>query len=304
MVGFLRRIIYFVRRAFGSIRENPLINLVTIGTIAIAMLLFGAFLLVFVNLRAVVDRLGGDVQISVYLRDDATPAQVAALGDRLKHTPEVSDAKYQTKAEALTQYKKDNPEDKALLDELDANPFPASYRVLLAPEHRDADAVTRLASELGHDPATEDVEFGQEWIGRFTAFLKLLQAGGIGLGVMLVIAVIFVVSNTIKLAVFARRDELEIMQLVGATDLFIRIPYLLEGLVQGGAGALLALAGLWAIFHGFAGQAAQVLAPVFGTSHLEFIPGRQLLLLIGGGILLGVLGSFFAMGRFLRTPQA
>ena len=304
MVGILRRILYFIRRAFGSIRENPLINLITIGTIGIAMLLFGGFLLVFVNLRAVVDRLGGDVQISVYLRDDATPAQVAALGDRLKHVPEVSEARFQTKSEALAQYRKDNPEDRALLDELDSNPFPASFRVLLAPAHRDAEAVTRLAGELAQDAAVDDVEFGQEWIGRFTAFLKLLQAGGIGLGVLLVIAVIFVVSNTIKLAVFARRDELEIMQLVGATDLFIRIPYLLEGMVQGGAGALLALAGLWAVFRAFSKQAALVLAPVFGTSHLEFIPGQQLLLLLAGGILLGVLGSFFAMGRFLRAPAA
>ena len=304
MVGILRRIIYFVRRAFGSIRENPLINLVTIGTIAIAMLLFGAFLLVFVNLRAVVDRLGGDVQISVYLKDEVTPAQIAALADRFKHTPEVADAIFQTKKEALGQYRKDNPEDQALLDEMDDNPFPASYRVLLVPAHRDAETVTRLAADLAHDPAIEDVEYGQEWIGRFTAFLKLLQAGGIGLGVMLVIAVIFVVSNTIKLAVFARRDELEIMQLVGATDLFIRIPYLLEGMVQGGAGALLALAGLFAIFRGFSGQAAQVLAPVFGSSHLEFLPGQQLLLLLAGGILLGVLGSFFAMGRFLKVPHA
>src|SRR5271168_2629084 len=100
-MALIRRCIYFIRRAFGSIRENPLINLITVGTIAIAMLLFGSFLLVFVNLRAVVDRLGGDVQISAYLRDDVTPAQVAALGDRLKHMPEVSDAHYQAKADAL-----------------------------------------------------------------------------------------------------------------------------------------------------------------------------------------------------------
>ena len=303
-MGVLRRIIYFIRRALGSIRENPLINLVTVGTIAIAMLLFGSFLLLFGNLRAVVDRLGGDVQIAVYLRDDATPAQTAALTERLKHVPEIAETHFQSKAEALAQYKKDNPEDRALLNELDTNPFPASFRVLLVPSHRDADSVTRLASDLAHDPAVDDVEYGQEWIGRFTAFLKLLQAGGVGLGVMLVIAVVFVVSNTIKLAVFARRDELEIMQLVGATDLFIRVPYLLEGMLQGGVGALLAMGGLWGVYRAFSRQAAQALAPVFGTSHLEFIPGNQLLMLLAGGILLGTLGSFFAMGRFLRTPQA
>lgn len=300
----VRRLVYFVRRALGSIRENPLINLVTVGTIAIAMLLFGSFLLLFGNLRAVVDRLGGDVQISVYLKDAATPPQIAALGERLKHVPEVSETTLQTKSEALAQYRKDNPEDAALLAELDGNPFPASYRVLLVPAHRDADTVTRLAADLARDPAVDDVEYGQEWIGRFTAFLKLLQAGGIGLGVMLVIAVVFVVSNTIKLAVFARRDELEIMQLVGATDLFIRVPYLLEGMLQGLSGALLAVGGLWAVYRAFSRQAAHALAPVFGTSHLEFIPAGQLGLLLLGGVLLGTLGSFFAMGRFLRTPQA
>jgi cell division transport system permease protein len=303
-LGLLRRAIYFLRKAVGSLRENPFINLVTIGTIAIAMTLFGAFLLVFVNMKAVVDRLGGDVEISAYLRDDASAAAVGALGERLKRIPEVSDVRFVSKADALAIFKKNNPEDLALLQELGENPFPASYQVRLAPGHRDAESVARIAKDLGGDSAVDEVEYGQEWIERFSAFLKLLQAGGIALGLMLVVAVVFVVSNTIKLAVFARRDELEIMQLVGATALFIRVPYLIEGLIQGGAGALLALAALWAAWRGLAPRAVESFAPVFGTSHIDFIPGRQALELVAGGMLLGVLGSFFAMGRFLRGPKA
>lgn len=303
-MGLLRRAIYFLRKAVGSLRENPFINLVTIGTIAIAMTLFGAFLLVFVNMKAVVDRLGGDVEISAYLRDDASTAAIGALGERLKRIPEVSDVRFVSKADALSIFKKNNPEDLALLQELGENPFPASYQVRLAPGHRDAETVARIAKDLGGDSAVEEVEYGQEWIERFSAFLNLLQAGGIALGLMLVVAVVFVVSNTIKLAVFARRDELEIMQLVGATALFIRVPYLIEGLIQGGAGALLALAALWAAWRGLSPRAVESFAPVFGTSHIDFIPGRQALELVAGGMLLGVLGSFFAMGRFLRGPKA
>lgn len=301
----LRRTIYFLRKALGSIRENPFINLVTIGTIAIAMLLFGGFLIVFLNLKAVVDRLGGEVEISAYMREDAGPATIAALAERLKRLPEVEEVRFISKADALAIFKKNNPEDAPLLAELDANPFPASYQVRLVPAHRDAESVTRIAATIAADRGVEEVEYGQEWIGRFSAFLKLVQAAGIAMGVMLVVAVVFVVSNTIKLAVFARRDELAIMQLVGATNLFIRVPYLIEGLVQGGTGALLAIAGLWGSFTALERQAAQSLAPVFGVAKIEFLPVQQMFALLAGGMLLGLLGSFFAMGRFLRPrPEA
>lgn len=300
---FLRRVIYFTRKAFSSLRENPFINLVTVGTIAIAMLLFGAFLLVFVNLRAVVDRLGGDVEISAYVRDGAKDEEIAALGERLARVPEVESVRFISKAEALEIFRNQNPEDQALLAELGENPFPASYQVKLAPGYRDDETVRRLASDLAGDSAIDEVEYGEEWIGRFTAFLRLLQIAGTGLGAMLVVAVVFVVSNTIKLAVFARRDELEIMQLVGATPMFIRIPYLLEGLLQGSVGALLAIFGLWFAWRAASEQAVASLAPAFGTSRIEFLPGDQVLGLLLGGMLLGVLGSFFAMGRFLRGTK-
>ena len=299
----LRRVIYFTRKALSSLRENPFINLVTVGTIAIAMLLFGAFLLVFGNLRAVVDRLGGDVEISAYVREDAKEPDVAAMKERLERLPEVESVRFISKAEALEIFRKQNPEDQALLAELGENPFPASYQVKLAPDYRDDESVRKLAADLAGDPLVDEVEYGEEWIGRFTAFLRLLQVAGTGLGAMLVIAVIFVVSNTIKLAVFARRDELEIMQLVGATPMFIRIPYLLEGLLQGGVGAIVALLGLWFAWKAASEQAVASLAPVFGTSRIEFLPGDQVLGLLAGGMLLGVLGSFFAMGRFLRATK-
>ena len=303
-MALLRRAIYFIRKSLSSIRENPFINLVTVGTIAIAMILFGGFLLVFVNLQAVVDRLGGDVEISAYLKEGAAPPAIAALGERLERLPEVEKVVFLSKADALASFRRNNPEDAPLLQELDDNPFPASFQVQLAPGYRDAEAVTRIAADLSGDASVAEVEYGEEWIGRFSAFLNLLRAGGLALGAMLVVAVIFVVSNTIRLAVFARRDELEIMQLVGATKLFIRVPYLLEGLIQGGTGAAVALFALWLAWRGFSEQALQSFAPVFGTSRIEFLPKEHAFGLLAGGMLLGVLGSFFAMGRFLRSPRS
>ena len=299
----LRRAIYFLRKALGSIRENPFINLITVGTIAIAMLLFGAFLLVFSNLSGVVDRLTRDVEVSAYLHDSATPAAIASLGERLRRLPEVEEVRFLSKADALELFQKQNPEDKALLEGLGENPLPASYQVKLAPGYRDAEAVTRIAADLASDSAVEQVEYGQEWIAKFTAFLKLLQIAGIGLGAMLVLAVVFVVSNTIKLAVFARRDELEIMQLVGATPMFIRIPYLLEGILQGGAGASLALALLWLAWRTASQHARASLAPVFGTGSLEFLAVEHAMALVAAGVLLGFFGSLFAMGRFLKGAR-
>ena len=299
----LRRIVYFLRKAIGSIRENPFINLVTVGTIAIAMLLEGSFLLVFSNLSSAVDRLTKNVEISAYLRDDASQAAIAALSERLHRLPEVEEVTFVSKEEAFEIFKEQYPEERSLLEELGENPLPASYQVKLANGYRDADNVTRIAADLALDGAVKDVQYGQEWIANFTAVLKLLQVTGIGLGVMLVLAVVFVVSNTIKLAVFARRDELEIMQLVGATPMFIRIPYLLEGVLQGGAGSLLALIVLWFGWRTVASQAAASLSVVFGSSRLEFLPAEAVLGLVASGVFLGFFGSFFAMGRFLRSPK-
>ena len=299
----VRLVVYFLRKALGSIRENPFINLVTVGTIAIAMILFGSFLLVFVNLQAVVDRMGGDVEMSAYLREDASATQVTALGDRLKRMPEVSEVVFVSKQEALASFRKNNPEDAPLLEELGDNPFPASYQIRLGVGHRDPETVARIASDLSGDASVDEVEYGREWIERFSAFLKLLQVIGTGLGGMLVLAVVFVVSNTIKLAMFARRDELEIMQLVGATAAFIRVPYLIEGLLQGGIGALLALGGLWIAWRELAARAVHSFAPVFGASRIVFLPRADAWGLLAGGMLLGLLGSFFAMGRFLRGPE-
>src|SRR5579859_198271 len=143
---------YFLRRAASSLRENPFINLVTVGTIAVAMVLFGGFLLLVVNLQGVIDRLGGNVEISAYLRDGATPEQVSALGDRLRHVPEVSEVKLVSKADALAVFKRVNPEDVPLLGLVDGNPFPASYQVKLSPGHRDGETVKRLADDLMGDP--------------------------------------------------------------------------------------------------------------------------------------------------------
>ncbi len=299
----LRRAIYFLRKALGSVRENPFLNAVTVATIAIAMTLLGGFLLAFLNLRAVVDRLGSDVEISAYFADGAPPAAVARLTETLSDREEISQTVFVSREEALETFKRQNPEDVPLLDELGENPFPASIQVRLARDHRDAETVARLAADLAAESIVAEVEYGQEWIGRFTSFLGLVRAAGLLLAAMIVLAVVFVVSNTIRLAIFARRDELEIMRLVGATDRFIRGPYLLEGIFQGGAGTAVALVALWLLWRSSGAESVASIAPFLGSSRLLFFSPREVALLVAGGMGLGLVGSYFAMGRFLRSTR-
>lgn len=292
---------YFVKRALRNIAETPFLNLVTVGTVAIAMLLFGAFLLLLVNLRGVVVEMAGNVEVSAFLSEEALVSDALQLRSRVSALPSVESARYISKEDALAEFRERNPEDAARIDVLGENPLPASILVRLAPDSRNADAARKVAQLMEEDASTEEVTYGQDWIERFSSALAVFKGVGIALGVLLVLAIVFIVSNTIKLSVYARKDELEIMRLVGATNFFIRAPYLIEGTLQGMLGAATAVIALWALFQAFGDQAGAQMVPLLGIDSLAFLPSKYVLAMLSGGTLMGLFGSVFSVGRFLRA---
>ena len=297
----MRNPLYFVKRALRNITETPFLNLVTIGTVAIAMLLFGSFLLMMVNLRGVVVRMAGNVEVSAFLYDDALVADALQLRGEIEELALVESATYISREDALDEFRERNPEDAARIDQLGENPLPASILVRLAEGHRDARSAREVAARMHGNPAVEDVSYGQDWIEKFSSALALLKAVGLGLAGLLVLAIITIVSNTIKLSVYARKDELEIMRLVGATNFFIRAPYLIEGTLQGTLGAAVAVISLWALFVAFGAQASTQLVPLLGIEQIAFLPSAYILGMLGGGLVMGLFGSVFSVGRFLRA---
>jgi cell division transport system permease protein len=158
-----------------------------------------------------------------------------------------------------------------------------------------------VVEHLRGQAGLQDLRYGQDWLDRFEAFMGLLRAGALSLGGFLLFATLFIVANTIKLTLYARRDELEVMALVGGTPWFIKAPFLLEGALQGAFGGLLALGGTYLLFAGFLQQGLGTLLLAAGVDRIGFLPGAYQVALVGLGTALGLCGSLVSLRRLLRA---
>ena len=232
---------YSVEEAVASLWRGRRSSSLSVATIAAALVVLGALLLVSSNVERLLARWAAAAEMSVYVRDDVTSEARAAVEQMLRESELVSDHEFVSKAEALSRFRRDFADLAGVTDHVTAYPFPASFEVRLDSGIRDADAVERLASVLQGASGVEEVRFDQTWIERMTSAVVLLRGVGLVVVLVLVMAAALTVANVVRLACFARRDEIEIMQLVGAPLIFVRGPFVLEGVLQGGLGALAAL---------------------------------------------------------------
>ena len=291
-------LVYFLRKALGNIWTNPFLSLVTLSTIAISMLILGLFSLIYLNVQQSLHQIGGDLQITVYLQETVSSEQAEVLRTKVADWPEVERITYISKEQALARFRSQLREYAGILEGLKENPLPASLELTLMPQYGRSGNIKELSTRLGWLPGVAEVQYGRKWIAKLRVFVEVMKLVGITVGGLLLIATIFVISNTIKLTFYSRREELEIMRLVGATDFFIKAPFLIEGLLHGLGGALLAAGSLSLLI-------------LFLFSHLD-LPLRLAVMagslpmgqLVGGflglGLLLGVLGSMVSLRRFLR----
>ncbi|MEZ4473393.1 MAG: ABC transporter permease [bacterium] len=298
----LARLAYFVRRTAQSLRQSVMVQTVAISTIAIAMLVLGAFLLLLKNLDQMAERWAAEARLVAFLAEDAGPSQLALAAQEVARWPEVDSVATLTRAEALASFRQALGHDAALLDGVDPALVPASLTLRLHPEARGPAAMNALAARLGTLPglgAVEKLDQGQDLVARFRDLQGFLELAGGILAALVAFAVIFIISNTVRLTLYARQEELAIMQLVGATDAFIRAPVYLEGAFQGGTGAVASLAGL-RILYSFALKGEPVVR--FGQIEfpLDFLSGWAIIGLIAGASAVGVLAGHLASGRFLR----
>ncbi|MGE3275816.1 MAG: cell division protein FtsX [Vicinamibacterales bacterium] len=282
---------YAVEEAAASIRRAGRSAALSVGTIAIAFLTLGGFLLVSTNLQRVVSRWAEAAELSVYLRDGATEAERAALDARLREHPAVAAVEAITKAQALERFRADFPELADVATTLEGNPFPASFEVRIKPDPGSSGAADALAEDLADDPGVADVRYDRRWLARLLAIVAGARVAGLIVAGVLVLGAAFTVAAVVRLSLHARRDEIEIMALVGAPYTFIRGPFVVEGLVLGGAGAAVALLGLWAGFVGVRAMAGAQLAAAMGTGDVLFIGLEQGALLVLAGVVVGALAG-------------
>jgi cell division transport system permease protein len=292
---------FVTRRVRQSLWELLWSHVLTSGTMAISLFVFGVFILVQENLQRMLNGWGDQIQINTYLDKDVGSDQVEALMDRIRAIPEVEGLRHISKEQAWNDFQTALGAQSAVLEGLPADVLPASFEITVKPAYRDAAQVEALADRLGKINGIAAVEYPQQWVDRLNVFVLALQWAKWALGGILFIATFFIVGSTVRLALLARKDEIEIMQFVGAPEGLIRAPFVVEGMLQGTAGAGLSLLGLW-LFYWLLEQYLIGQLALFGPKmQLLFLDPASITMILVIGLLLGGLGSLFSLGRFLRT---
>jgi cell division transport system permease protein len=288
----MRALKYFLHEATESLLRSWRSAALAVLTIAAGLFVLGFFLMVNSNLQRVVGRWSESAEMSVFLKDDITPEQLRALEAEIDRTGVAKERKHLSKTDAVTRFREDFPDLAAATERLERNPFPASLEVRLAPAARDsAHAVDTLAAKLPTLPGVADVRYDRRWLSRLGSAVGFIRTIGLVIVLLLAIAAALTVANVVRLAAYARRDEIEIMQLVGAPFAFIRGPFIAEGVLQGGIGALLAIVSLWVVFLAGRGWYARQALEGLGLTALIFLPISAIAALLVGGMLLGCLGG-------------
>ncbi len=286
------------KRAIQDILDNRFLNLVTIITIAISILIVSAFALFFVNASDIINSWKKGMRIMAYLKPDTTDINIAEIKLKIKGMYGVKDVTFISKNEALDHLKKQMRRQSSLLDNLKENPLPDVFEIRMITSSENQDKIEALATRLESLPMVDEVEYGQRWLGRFTNFFNLFKLTGYALGSLFFMATVFIIANTIRLVLYSRREEVEIMRLVGATDRFIKAPFYLEGIIQGALGGFIGLSVLFFIFIFISSNIEQDLYS--GLFTIRFLSLWAFFGIIFCSMFIGWLGCYLSLKQFLK----
>ncbi len=298
----IEKVKYFLVQTAGSLWQFRTRNFFSVTIICLSFLIIGVFLSLANNLSATAGELAANISVTFFLDAELPEAGTEALAAEIRRSPHVLGVDYVPAAEALNRFRESFPELRNVLESLKTNPFPPSLEARLKPDAAtDEAAVQAFIAAVRARPGVEDVQFNQDWIEKIRGLSRLARAAGIFLGGILVLASFFIISNIIKLNVFARRNEIEILRLVGGTNSFIRIPFLLEGMTLGILGSLFSLLVLLVVVNLFPLYLGPTLGAVREIFEFRYLNLAQSLGLVAAGALIGLLGSLTSMSRFLKA---
>jgi cell division transport system permease protein len=294
------RAVTLVRSALRGFVTSPLTCAVAVLTIAVTLVLVGAFALLVANMESVLGRFGDAVRVTAFLEMDVDADAQRALAEGVSRLAGVESVKLVTREEALERFRAGVGRGGALLDGLSENPLPASLEITLTPGDRSAEGLSQLADALAGMRGVEDVASGRDWVEGYLRGVALVRGIGVGLGAVLALAALLIIGSTIRLAVLSRRDELEILSLVGASRSFVAAPFLIEGALQGLLGGALALGVLYGLFMlVLPGLEFGLELVLGGVAPRFFLPPEALALVLTGGAL-GLFGAGFAVASEAR----
>lgn len=297
MIPFLR---YAMIRTFQNMRGNLFPNLTTIGIIAITLLIFSVFSLIAFNLASFLKIWENKIEVIVYLKKGI---QISELESLLKNTQQIEGieaVKYVSPSDAMTFMETKLGSQKNLLEGIQPTVLPPSFEIQLKKDYRNSAKIKEVVSRLKQFPQIEEIQYGQEWVETFSVIIHLMRLTQWILGGLLLAAMIFIISNTLQLTFSSRREEIEVMHMVGASPAFIQVPFHIEGLIQGFLGAGLAVLLLLLLFKVFLLYITPLMRGWLAGIPILFLPLETITWILLGGMVLGVFGSFIASMRFLK----
>lgn len=284
-----------LRRLARGLGAGPGNALAALGVMALALMLAGAFALGVGNVRGLVERVGDELTVSAWLAPGLDARAQAALASRAARIEGVRAVASLAADEALARVAATGPERAALVEALDENPLPATLEVTLRRDSRTAERVAGVRAELAALPGVEEVVGGEDWLAGYARALAWVNAVAATVGVVLALATVVIVASTIRLAQLARRDELEILALVGASRATLRLPFLLEGALLGAVAGGFAWLVLWGLFALARPRVASALAFAGEGMPLAFLGVGESVALVAAGALLGLLGAALSL---------
>lgn len=288
---------YFIKEVYTSFKRNIWMTLASIFTVVLSLFILGFFSIVILNLNKMADTLESQVQISVYLKDDLSQEEIDETKETLSKIEGLQDIKFTTREEAMKNFKERLGDQQFLLDALDdTNPLPDSFSLTVTSPQQ----VKTIADTAAALDSVESASYSQDIINHLFNLTHLIRLIGIALIILLTGAAIFIISNTIRLTVFARRKEIAIMKYVGATDWFIRWPFLFEGICLGFIGGGLATIFLYIVYNQVTQEIYEAMAFFPLIPQHPFIDYISLAILVAG-IIIGALGSTISLKRFLKV---
>lgn len=288
---------YFFRQTLSNIMDNRVVHVIGLGTMVISLLILGAFLLLIVNVNNWIEGWGGrSLLISVYLDDGISQVKKDEITSFIRQLPAAKIKRFVSKKDALKDFRKALGLQTNMLEGLSRNPLPASFEVSFEDVGSKSIDPKAMKKELEKLKGVEEVQYSEEWLNHFEGLMSIVRLVGFIIGGFLCMGVLFIIVNTIKLTIYSRKDEIEILKLVGATDWFVKIPFLLEGMIQGLMSGVLALL---VLFFGYSLLSAKKLHFLYlATLDFVFIPNEYALSILLSGIILGLIGALMALGRF------
>ena len=289
--------IYF-KRAIKDILEHRFLSIVTIATISISILIASAFTLFFINANSIVNSWKKGIRLMVYLKPHIPEIKVMDIKRNIQEMKGVKDVQFISNTEALKRLKNQMKRQSSLLDDLKDNPLPDAFEIQLEESFQNQAKIEKLAARLESLKQVDEVEYGQVWLGRFTNIINLFRLSGIAMGSLFLVATVLIVANTIRLVLYSRKEEVEIMRLVGATDGFIKAPFYIEGLIQGALGGIVGLGALFLLFLFISSNVGHNLTSSLFT--IRFLSWETFLGIWVCSMFVGWIGCFISLKQFLK----